>query len=219
MNTCGETNQGTADHGRFLDKKPLCSCKDEILVERTKAGDAEAYGELVRRYWRLAAAAGFVQLGNQDRSEETAQQGFVTAYERLHQLRRPERFASWLLRIIARDGKRVLRRNKHQPVNFSRWARATDQAGQDCVADLPAPLDADPGKRVLRAEEKLKVWEAVQSLKARDRVLVLLRYFEGLPFRSISEKTGCSEGALRVRLHRIMARMKSGLRGYFKEEG
>jgi len=199
--------------------RDLAACSDEVLVSKAKTGQDGAYGELASRYWRVAVAVAFAELGDHHCAEDVAQQGFLTGYQRLQQVRHPRHFLSWLLKIVARDAKKVRQRNRNQPVMFSEHSGAA-RHGRGQLPDpsaQPAATSLDKETHVLGKEEKGKVWEAVHKLKPPDRAIVLLRYLEGLSFRAISDRTGRSEGALRVRVHRLLRHLKGELTEYFEE--
>ena len=200
-------------------RPPLEQVSDEVLAGDAKAGNTEAYGELVRRYWKVAFAAAFAELGDTHIAEDVAQQGFLVGFQRLHQLRSKGRYASWILKIVTNDARRARKRSRSRPVRFSdsaptcahEWPTTTQRSG------LRQEPQTDPSIRLLEAEGKAKVWEAMRRLRPKDRAVVLLRYFEGLSFTAISKRTGQSQGVLRVQLHRSLSRLKRELRHYFEE--
>ena len=179
----------------------------------TRNGDPAAYGELVRRYWRIAYAAAFVQLADRHRAEDAAQQGFITGYQKLASLKHPQRFASWLLTTVTRHATKLSRRVRRTPQSFSdqRDLASTEQS------DLAASPQMDPVQGVLQDEEKRELRQVLGRLRPEERTLVLLRYFEGFSFAEISAMTGHSKGALRTRLHRILSRLRRQLWEYFRE--
>ena len=73
-----------------------------VLVERAKAGDREAYGELVTRFQSSVYAMALARVRNPLEAQELAQDVFVHAMRKLPQLRDPRCFAGWLRRITAR---------------------------------------------------------------------------------------------------------------------
>ncbi|MBT3267538.1 hypothetical protein HN371_10315 [Candidatus Poribacteria bacterium] len=68
-------------------------------VSRALAGDAESFAELVRRYQGGVHGLAYHLTGNFTDAQDIVQEVFATAYTRLDQLRRPERFGSWLRTI------------------------------------------------------------------------------------------------------------------------
>jgi RNA polymerase sigma-70 factor (ECF subfamily) len=192
---------------------------DDALVRSARAGDKEAFGELTRRYWNVAAAAALVETGDYHVAEDVAQRAFLTSYRKLRQLRRPERFASWLLRIVHRLARRARKRGTRSASWTPDQASDPGASRTEGTGHLPDVGLPGPAAQALRQEERDRILAAVQRLKARDRTVVLLRYFEELSFETISRMTGHSEGALRVRLHRALRRLRRDLAEYFGDEG
>src|SRR5947208_9966387 len=72
------------------------------LVERARAGDRAAYGELVERFQPTVYALALSRLRNPVEAQELAQEVFVHAMTKLDQLREPAAFAGWLRQITVR---------------------------------------------------------------------------------------------------------------------
>ena len=69
------------------------------LVARAKAGDDEAFGDLVTRHQRALFAIARAYFASEADAEDAVQEAFVKAFESLSQLRDNTRFAAWLARI------------------------------------------------------------------------------------------------------------------------
>src|ERR687886_1605339 len=88
---------------------------DGVLVRRVLAGDARAYAGLVARYRERFGRFAVHMLGNREDAEEALQDAFVRAFRSLARCDDPERFGSWLFRILvnrcrtagARRGRRA----------------------------------------------------------------------------------------------------------------
>src|SRR5437868_14277884 len=83
--------------------------EDVSLVRAALGGSAEAFEILARRYARAAYLVALSTTGEPADAEDAVQDGLLRAYGRLHECRSPERFGSWLLRIV-RDRAHNLRR-------------------------------------------------------------------------------------------------------------
>ncbi len=87
--------------------------QDADLVARSLAGDRDAFGQIVVRHQSLVCALAFSATGSRARSEDLAQETFVTAWRQLAQLREPSRLAGWLCGIarhLAQGDRRNLQR-------------------------------------------------------------------------------------------------------------
>ncbi len=73
---------------------------DEQLWRQCCAGDREAFGQIVERYQSLVCSLAYSACGNLSRSEDLAQETFVTAWQRLGELREPSKLRAWLCGIV-----------------------------------------------------------------------------------------------------------------------
>src|SRR5438067_935784 len=89
------------------------------LVERVRAGEREAYGQLVERCQGLIYQLCYGVTGNPSDAEELAHETFVEAYLKLPQLRDPQRFAPWL-KTLALNLCRMWYRQRRREVELGR---------------------------------------------------------------------------------------------------
>src|SRR5262249_33660445 len=82
---------------------------DAELVKASQAGDREAFGALVERYYSLISSLGCALMGSVSKSEEVTQDAFILAWRHLPRLREPERFRSWLFTITRNAAHRARR--------------------------------------------------------------------------------------------------------------
>jgi DNA-directed RNA polymerase specialized sigma24 family protein len=109
---------------------------DAELVRAARAGQVQAFGELVERHQALARAVAFSTCGEFAFSEDIAQEALVTAWLRLGDLDDPALFRFWLATIV-RNTARYVRRHqrRHAPS-----ATAGVDALANLAADQPTPL-------------------------------------------------------------------------------
>jgi len=179
------------------------SDEDSALVARIVAnpGDPEACRRLLEKYWRLVIAWVHPRLQNSSEAEDVAQETFIRAFQAMGLLKDPRRFLGWLLKI-ARNRATDHARRRHGVQSLDRLA---EEGG---FRDPPARPD-DPGERIDRGEEYGKVLEAVDRLADRYRLVIMLRYFEGLSGSEIARILGEPEGTIRNRLFRAHEKIRS----------
>lgn len=170
---------------------------DATLVERARRGDAVAFESLVRRHYRAAYAAAFGVLSNQMDAEDACQDAFVRALERLDELRQPERFAAWLVRIA---------RNRAHNLRGYRQVRAAQPVE---TAALASP--ANPHGDTARAELRDRLERALEDLSETQREVVLLHDLYGWKHREIAEAMDLSEGMSRQHLMSARRRLRERL--------
>jgi RNA polymerase sigma-70 factor (ECF subfamily) len=168
---------------------------DADLVHETLAGDRDAFGKLVDRHRRTIYAL-CVQRGLQsEEAEDAAQEVFIKAFKSLSTLQKPEQFARWLYGIaahVAADTARS-RRRKHDEVRL------------DSAPEVAAEGYRPDGM----AQEQVNVLRALSELPEDQRIVLTLRYLEGLTPKDIAERLGEPRGTIRSRLHHALGFLQS----------
>ena len=177
---------------------------DAALVERARRGDAAAFESLVRRHYRTAYAAAFGVLSNRMDAEDACQDAFVRALEKLDELRQPERFAAWLVRIA---------RNRAHNLRSYRRVRAAQPLDTVSVPGL-----ANPHGDMARGELRGRLEAALALLSDTEREVVLLHDLYGWKHREIADAIEVSEGMSRQHLMTARRRLREQLGGATLEE-
>jgi RNA polymerase sigma-70 factor, ECF subfamily len=161
---------------------------DAEVVALVLAGDAEAFGVVIRRYEAGLLRFATRMLGSQDAAADAVSEGFVRAYRHLASCREPARLRTWLYRIVTNRCKSHLARRS--------------------IADVPldeAPPAADPTdtEAVLeRAEQLALVERALSELSSDKREAFVLKHVEGLSYEEMAAVTGERIPTLKMRVHR-----------------
>lgn len=146
--------------------------------------------ELYARYWGAARAAAEGVTHDFATAEDVAAEAFQVAFARLPQLRDPERFGSWLRRIVVRLARR----------------RPPLQPARPKASAVP-----EPGAVLEQRELATRVREAVARLPGAEREAVLLYYFEGYDTDQAARFLGIPPSSLRRRLHDGRERLRARL--------
>ena len=168
------------------------------------AGDVvSSDGELEREFdarlvesARLAFRVAFSVLRHREDAEDVAQEAFARAHRHFKQLRDPERFTSWLVRMVWRlaldrrrgEHRRSLREAEHERV---RRSVAADAVAADERAEM--------------------LWKAIDSLPDKLRRVVVLASIEGHDVGSVARLLGIPQGTVKSRLFLARQRIKDQL--------
>jgi RNA polymerase sigma-70 factor, ECF subfamily len=167
------------------------------LIERARAGDADAYGDLVLRYRTNALRVATVVLGTAEGADDIVSDATERAWRALGRFEPGRRFRPWLLRIVANTARND-RRSKGRRANLV--ARASRASARDTVVSAE---DA-----TVTAFERRQVLDALNMLDTGDRLVIGLRYFEQLSEREMAEVLECAAGTVKSRLARAKARLR-----------
>lgn len=169
------------------------SPSDAELVQRVRLGDLDAYGLLMARYRLRFGRYAFHLLGNESDAEEALQDAFTRAYRSLDRCRQPERFGSWLFRILVNRCRTVASRRGRED---ARWVPLERAEG---ISIVRSPDEATRGDEIHRV---------LALLVPEQREAFLLKYVEELSYEEMVEMTGAGESALKMRVKRACERLR-----------
>jgi len=185
---------------------------DLQIVDRVLAGDAQAFGDLVRQHEQRVYRTTLSVTKNPEDAEEAAQETFLKAFQHLSQFQRGSRFTTWLTRIAINEGLQKLRKRRH-----------TESIDEPLTSDeegLPMPKQVedwhdDPQQLYAKEEIRQFVEEAIRSLPPAYRVVFMLRDVEELNTEETADTLGISVAAAKSRLLRARLMMREALAPHF----
>lgn len=167
--------------------------REPLMVSAAWGTDTGAlFADHTPRAMRLA----FLLTGNRVAAEDLVQEAFVRVIAKSTRLREPNAFGAYLRTTIVNLHTSALRRRKVE-------RRYLEAEPRRPLAEVEAP-DFD-----LQAE----MWGRLQSLPARQRAALVLRYYEDLPGKQVAECLGCSHAAARTLISRGLESLRAGMEG------
>lgn len=172
---------------------PTANPSDEKLVTACRAGNREAFRQIVERYKTLVCSVTYCATGNVTQSEDLAQETFITAWKNLSLLREPEKLRGWLCGI-ARN-----RTQKH-------WTRAGREPSYAAVPiedapDTPSP-DALPSEQTISSDEEAIMWRTLATIPEIYREPLVLFYRQHQSIENVAAALDLSEDVVKQRLSR-----------------
>lgn len=171
----------------------------------TLAANHEAFSQLVRSFQDMAYACAYNVLGDFQLAEDAAQEAFISAWQKLPQLREPDAFPGWFRRIVLTECNR-LTRGKH--LRF---------ASLDEGVELSSVLD-HPQTALEQNELKNTVFTAIEKLPENERLVVVLFYLEEHSQRDISAFLEVPMTTVAKRLYSARVRLRGMMTKEFKED-
>ena len=130
-------------------------------------------------------------LGNHEDAADATQNTFIKVHTSLNTFRFESKLSSWIFSIATRQGIDLIRKRRKEEVTF-----------EDHLAYLESDVFFDGD------EASTRLHAAVLTLPDKQRAVFILKYFEGLDYKSISECTGTSIGALKASFHHAKEKIK-----------
>ncbi len=159
------------------------------LVAACRQGDREAFRELFEQYRDRVYSIALRFSGSETAAMDISQDAFVKFFDSIRGFRGDASLQTWIFRMVVNSCFDYRRRNRRfvpMPEGFLETLRAA----ADSLADL------------VRSEQCASVRSAVDRLAPHLRMVVALRYTEGLSYEEIGAVLGCSLGTVASRLNR-----------------
>lgn len=176
---------------------------DEELMERVRSGDLQALGMLFERHKGPLFNFLLRFVHEHATAEDILIDAFLRVYDRRGTYKRGFRFSTWLYTIAHNLAVDCLKHASRREVPH-------DDVVERAVCDDSTPL-ADQFERAELADT---VQRAVDRLPQDQRVVIILREYEGLSYREIADIVGATEEAVRVRAHRARLVLRQVLQPY-----
>lgn len=198
-------------HLRGPERPGRPSDDDPALVRRTLRGENGAFGLLYERYADRVFRYLYFRVQDRDLAHDLAQDVFLNALKALPQLRHPERFEGWLIRIAHNRVVNHWTRGAGGP-DFLSMDASSEVAGDGperapSVPPAPSTDDARGVDARLQFEDLLGA-----TLNPTQRQVLALRFAAGLSLRETAEILGCTEDAAKQHQYRALTQLRKQVR-------
>lgn len=191
-----------------LAEKQESNARDVELMELVSRGDMAAFEELVERHQRSVIGTVAKMLGNASEAEDIAQQVFVRIWKSASRYEAQAKFTTWLFTITRNLVFNEVRRRQRKPTVS---VEEREETSHRTVEDLQA---LSPGDEMLQVELEEAVDRAIQSLPEKQRLAVVLRRYEEMPYDEIAGVLDMSVSAVKSLLFRARTQLKEALKRY-----
>jgi RNA polymerase sigma-70 factor, ECF subfamily len=173
----------------------LTDCDDAVLLERARAGERAAFGELILRHQRAALRVAAVISGSTEEADDIVQDALISVHRRLGSYRGTGSVRSWLLRVVANHAKNHVRgsarRRRHDERQAGLALRTYESAEQSAV----------------RHFEQRTLATALTALSLRDREVLGCRFVAGLTEAETADVLDIPAGTVKSRTARALTRL------------
>lgn len=184
---------------------------DFALMERIGEGDHVAFRQLVERHQNAVIGTVAKMLGNHSEAEDIAQQVFLRVWRNAKRYRPDAKFTTYLFTITRNLVFNETRRKSRKKEVSS------DEREENSNQLIEASPDRQPDAELLQAELQRAVDEAIAALPEAQRMAVVLRRYEQLPYEEIAAVLSLSVSAVKSLLFRARTTLREALGGYLKQ--
>lgn len=188
------------------------NAKDVALMLRVKEGDVRAFEELVTRHQGAVIGTVAKMLNCQSEAEDIAQQVFLRLWKSAKRYKEKAKFTTYLFTItrnlVFNESKR---RSTRKQVSI-------EQRNEEAHVEIADTQTAEPNKALLEAELNAAVDAAIEALPKKQRLAMILRRYEQLPYEEIATILGTSVASVKSHLFRARATLKESLSKYLDQD-
>jgi RNA polymerase sigma-70 factor (ECF subfamily) len=166
------------------------------LVEKAVNGDGESFGKLYDVYLNRVYRHICYRVGSRDDAEDLTQKTFIRAWDAMGRYKKTAvPFAAWLTRIA-----------HNLVIDFYRSRKPDTDIDFDTVTAAP---EYDPEHLTEQHFNQAEIRKAIRKLKGDQQQVIVMRFIDDYSYEEIAASLGKSEGAVRVILHRGLAKLKT----------
>jgi RNA polymerase sigma-70 factor (ECF subfamily) len=186
---------------------------DVRLMLQVRAGDAQAFEELMLRYQNRLLSLLTHLVGQRDLAEDLTQEVFLRVYRARKRYVPGAKFSTWLFTIAGNVASNALRTKARRrevvlpPSDSDTGAHTLEEAAVAASGLMPS-------RQIDRAELRAAVQQAIGTLNDRQRMAVLLAKFEHFSYAEIAEVMGMSPQAIKSLLSRARGNLREAIQPY-----
>lgn len=189
---------------------PMAFSPDKQTLSKASRGDSAALSALVVQLQPHIEKQLLRYPLSEDDRRDLVQSTLVQIIRRVGSFRGDSSFSTWLFRVTANEALMLMRTQRRHR------ARLVEGLDLEDLASLPAANEAASQDRAdataAQNERDARVRAALEELPAEYRDVVALHYNQDLGLQEIADRLGATESAVRSRLHRARARLRTILK-------
>ncbi|MCA9412848.1 MAG: sigma-70 family RNA polymerase sigma factor [Candidatus Omnitrophica bacterium] len=178
--------------------------REEELIRRSRKGDLRAYASLVKIHEQRLFHTAYRILHQREDAEDCVQETFVRAWDRFPELHSDHAFRTWIYRILSNQALDMLRMRERRASGL--------HSLQEETMRLPfksGPLT--PREALRQSRERDRIESAIETLAPKQKIVFVLRHFQGLKMTEISEILDCPVGTVKATLHAALQKLRKAL--------
>jgi RNA polymerase sigma-70 factor, ECF subfamily len=194
-----------------VDSTQAIAESDAVAVERTLAGDRDAYRVLVERHSHNIFRLAYRMTGNQHDAEEVVQEAFLRGYQKLGQFAARSNFGTWVYRIAANYAIDRMRQRQKEEARRE-MPRAADRDGTENDPLTRVKDEAPTPERLIQNVELREQMErALAALSEAERTAFVMRHWEGCGIEEIAVVLKSSSNATKNTVFRAVQKLRRAL--------
>ncbi|MGL5086135.1 MAG: sigma-70 family RNA polymerase sigma factor [Clostridium sp.] len=182
--------------------KPLVFEEEDLegkLIKKSIRGDYDAFGELIKMHKDYLYKMAFVYVKDRDKSLDIIQECIYKSFKSIKTLKEPKYFKTWITKILINIAIRTIEKDSK-------------------IVYLEDENILISSSKESNMEEKLDLYNAIDTLKKEYRIVVIMKYFNDMTSLEISKILNVPESTVKTQLSRSKSKLKAILKeGYLDD--
>lgn len=184
---------------------------DIALMLRVKTGDLDAFEMLIERHQHAVVGTAAKMLGGEADAEDVAQQVFIRVWKSASRYEPSAKFTTWLMTITRNLVFNEMRRRQR-----AKFVPIDAEIEDGPAAQFEDQTSRQPNQELLDTELKTNIEKAIAELPENQRMAIVLRRFENMPYEDIAKVLKTSVPAVKSILFRARLELKESLKRYLE---
>jgi RNA polymerase sigma-70 factor (ECF subfamily) len=184
---------------------------DAVAVERTLAGDRDAYRVLVERHSQNVYRLAYRMAGNSHDAEEIVQEAFLRGYQKLRQFAGQSNFGTWVYRIAANYAIDRMRQRRVEDSRRELPSRAREDGQETDPLSMVKDSAPSPERLAGSSQLALRMQQALQELTPAERTAIVMRHWDGCGIEEIATVLKSSTTAAKNTVFRAVQKLRTAL--------
>ncbi len=182
---------------------------EQQAIQRLKHGDIGGLEYLVSRYQVRAVRTAYLITRDFGLAEDVVQDSFIQAYRAIRGFDSMRSFEPWFMRSVVNASVKMMQKSVRQ-------IQVGDEADESLFAELISRVESVE-EQVESIEVQNQIWDAMQKLSARQRAVIVQRYFLEMSEKEMAVESGAAVGTIKWLLNVARKRLRGLLSGRSEE--
>jgi RNA polymerase sigma-70 factor, ECF subfamily len=188
---------------------------DLELIDQARAGDRDAFGQLISRHYHSCVRAASFMLRDRVEAQDQVQVACWKALQHLDQYKGVSQFSTWLIQIVMNECLMLMRSRRQ-----ARFVYLDGGETPDSVGPLELPVNsADPESQAVNSEMIDVLKREIRRIPPLFRTILVMREMQELPMPAVADRLGITMGAAKSRLLRARLELKQRVLRYYGHRG
>ncbi len=160
---------------------------DSELIRRCQENDQAALETLTKRYYQKVYSMAYLTIHNRDAALDISQEAFVRVFRNIGRFEPERSFPAWLYRIVKNLCLNYRQRQQRRWKVWSDFWRPGMAGSNPEESFWGESREPGPAEALENSERQRLLWQAIRTLPAKEKEILILREFQEMSYREIAE--------------------------------